>query len=91
MFRAQIDQSPSGPTLKMEGRLVGPWADEAKSLVNNGSVPKGLIIDITDVSYVDPVGEQALRWFASIGALFAAKAVYARLVCEQLQLPLQPT
>jgi len=88
MFRAQINQLGSGPTLKMEGSLVGEWAQEAKSLVTIGPVPKGLIVDLTDVSYVDPVGEQVLDWLASVGASFMAKAVYAASVCERLQLPL---
>jgi len=88
MFRAQINQLASGPTLKMEGSLVGEWAQEAKCLVTNGPVPKGLIVDLTDVSYIDSVGEQVLAWLASVGASFLAKAVYAASVCERLQLPL---
>lgn len=72
----------------MEGSLVGEWAHEAKSLVTNSLVPKGLVIDLTEVSYVDSMGEQVLAWFASVGASFRAKAVYAASVCERLQLPL---
>jgi hypothetical protein len=87
MFRAQIIQLANGPTLKMEGNLVGQWAEEAKSLVTNGPVPKGLIVDLTDVSFVDSVGENVLAWFASVGASFMAKAVYSASLCEQLQLP----
>jgi len=88
MFRAQLKQLASGPTLKMEGSLVGEWAQEAKSLVTNGPVPKGLIVDLTEVSYIDSIGEHVLAWLASIGASFKAKAVYAASVCERLQLPL---
>jgi len=88
MFRAQINQLASGPTLKMEGSLTGEWAQEAKSLVTNGPVPKGLIVDLTDVSYIDSVGEQVLAWLGSVGASFMAKAVYAASICERLQLPL---
>jgi len=87
MFRAQINQLANGPTLKMEGNLVGQWAEEAKSLLTNGPVPQGLVVDLTDVSYVDSVGEDVLAWFASVGACFMAKAVYAASLCERLQLP----
>src|ERR1035438_1197405 len=68
-------------------RSVGQWAEEAKSLVTNGIVPKGLVVDLTDVSYVDSVGEKVLTWLASVGASFMAKTVYAASVCERLQLP----
>jgi hypothetical protein len=88
MFRAQITELANGPTLKMEGSLVGPWAEEAKALITNGPVPKGLIVDLTDVGYVDSVGERVLIWLASVGASFLAAAVYAASVCERLQLPL---
>jgi len=71
----------------MEGSLVGQWAEEAKSLVTNGPVPKGLVVDLTDVSYADSVGENVLAWFESVGASFMAKAVYAASLCERLQLP----
>jgi hypothetical protein len=90
MFRAQIHQMADGPTLKMEGCLVAEWAQEAKSLLTDGPVPKGLIVDITDVCHIDYVGEQVLAWLASIGASFMAGGVYAASVCERLQLPSYP-
>jgi len=88
MFRAEIRQLTIGPTLKMEGRLIGDWAVQAKSLITTDSVPEMLIVDLTDVTYVDSVGEQVLKWFRSIGAAFMAKGIYAAGVCERLHLPL---
>ena len=87
MFRAQINQMADGPTLKLEGCLVAEWAREAKSLLTGGPVPKGLIVDISDVCHIDSVGEQVLAWLASIGASFMAGGVYAASICERLQLP----
>lgn len=87
MFRAELKQLVDGAMLKMEGRLVGEWAREAKSLLSCGPVPKRLLVDLTDVSYVDVVGEQVLTWLRSIGARFVAKAVYAAAVCKRLNLP----
>lgn len=91
MFRAQICQLANGPTLKMEGRLVGDWAEQAKSLVIKDSVPKRLMVDLTEVTYVDSVGDQVLKWLESIGAIFIAKGIYAAGTCERLQLPLLDT
>jgi len=86
MFRAEIQWLASGPTLKMEGRLVADWAEQARSLITKDVVPKGLIVDLTDVSYVDSAGEQFLKWLASIGAAFVAGSVYAFTVCDRLRL-----
>ena len=86
MFRAELNRFSDGSLMKMEGRLVGDWANEVKSLLARGPVPKGIIVDLTEVSYVDAVGEQVLIWLSSLGARFVAKAVYAAATCKRLNL-----
>ncbi len=86
MFRAELIQGGDESLLKMEGRLVGDWANEVKSLLARGPVPKKLLVDLTEVSYVDVVGEQVLTWLSSLGARFVAKAVYAAATCTRLNL-----
>ena len=88
MFRAELRQLADGSMLKMEGRLVGDWANEAKALLSHRPIPKGLIVDVAEVTYVDAVGEQVLTWLKSVGAKFAARGVYAAAVCKRLNLPL---
>ena len=90
MFHAEIRWLKNGPTLKMAGKLAGDWAGQARNLVTKDVVPKGLIVDLTDVSYIDSMGEELLKWLASLGAVFVAGNVYAVAICEQLRLlPLQ--
>jgi anti-anti-sigma regulatory factor len=89
MFRAEIRWLENGPTLKMEGKLAGDWAEQARGLVTKDLVPKGLVVDLTEVSYVDSAGEQLLQWLASVGAVFVALSVYAIAICERLHLSLQ--
>ena len=88
MFRAQLCELANGAILTLEGRLVGAWAEQARALLTENSVPKGLIVDLTDVSYIDSIGEQVLKWLCSVGAKFTANATYAAFVCERLELPL---
>ena len=87
MFRAEIQWLASGPTLKLEGKLVADWAEQASCLVTKDVLPKDLIVDLTDVSYVDSVGEQLLKWLASVGAVFVAGSLYGFAVCDRLRLP----
>jgi len=89
MLRAEMHVLRSGPTLKLEGRLVGEWAEQARSLVTKALVPAGLVVDLTDLSYVDAVGEEVLKWFKSIGAVFIAHGVYVAALGERLRLPLK--
>jgi hypothetical protein len=88
MLRAEIRWLKNGPILKMVGSLVGHWAAQARSLVTENIIPKGLIVDLTEVSFVDCVGEQLLKWLASVGAEFVARSIYALDLCERLDLPL---
>ena len=76
------------PTLKLEGKLVADWAEQARCLVTKDVLPKGLLVDLTEVSYVDSAGEQLLNWLAGVGAVFIAGSVYAFAVCDRLRLPL---
>jgi hypothetical protein len=88
MFRAEVQWLASGPTLKLEGRLVADWAEQARYLVTKDVLPKGLTVDLTEVSYVDSTGEQLLNWLAGVGAVFVAGSVYAFAICDRLRLPL---
>ncbi len=86
MFRAEIQWLRSGPTLKLEGKLVADWAEQARCLVTKDLLPKGLTVDLSEVSYIDSVGEQLLKWLGSVGAEFVAGNVYVVGVCERLRL-----
>jgi hypothetical protein len=88
MLHAKILWLANGPTLKMQGRLVGKWATQARSLITVNVVPKGLIVDLTKVSDVDIAGERFLSWLDSVGAVFVARSIYASAVCERLHLSL---
>jgi len=89
MFRARIQWLTSGPTLKLEGKLVADWAERARCLVTKDVLPNDLIVDLTEVSYVDLAGEQLLKWLASVGAVFVGESLYAFAVCDRLRLPLR--
>lgn len=88
MFRAEIRHLANGPILKMEGRLVGEWAKEARALVTNHENLKRLVVDLTELCYIDSLGEQFIAWLGSLGAEFVAENTYAMAVVERLRLPL---
>ena len=91
MFRAEIRWLANGLTLKMDGKLAGEWAEQARRLITTELVPKGLIVDLTEVCYVDSEGERLLTWLGSVGAVFVAGSVYAVAVCERLGLATKQT
>jgi len=76
MFRGEIRWLANGPTLKLEGTLVRDWAEQARSLATKDIVPEGLIVDFTELSYIDSSGEQLLKGLGTVGAEFVAGSVF---------------
>jgi hypothetical protein len=65
--------SQAGPlnqsvTLKLEGRVVGPWVEELRRICEPLLIePRELNLDLADVSYVDAEGVAMLTGFKSRG------------------------
>jgi hypothetical protein len=58
-------------TLKLEGRVVGPWVDEVRQVCETLlSVGRVLRLDLTDVTFADASGVAALSGFKSRGVTF---------------------
>jgi len=88
MLRVEFHEKDSCVTMKIEGRFVGRFAEDARDLISRRKVPDGLVIDLSDVTFVDDTGEDVLSWFARIGARFLSDNAYSSDVCQRLTLPL---
>jgi hypothetical protein len=87
MLRVEFNHDGNG-TLKvrLQGRLVGPYAEDARVTLARHQVPKSVLVDVSELFYVDPLGEQVLLWLGRLGAQFVAVNVYTRALCERLHL-----
>jgi hypothetical protein len=45
-------------------------------------------VNLSEVTFVDAVGEEVLLWLARIGGEFVAENCYPLHVCERLHLPM---
>ena len=88
MLKAELQRSANDTKLLLQDRLVGLWADSIMSLVKPCSASSRLLVDLTEVTYVDASGEAVLEWLATIGAEFATESCYSRDICDRLLLPL---
>jgi hypothetical protein len=88
MFRMEFENVGPGVRVRIEGRFVGYFANEARQLIARRKIPAQLVVDLTEVTFVDWAGEEALTWLSQIGAKFIAKGCYALDVCDRLRLPL---
>ena len=65
---SQIGVSNHSVTLKLEGRVVGPWVAELRRICEPLlAEDRALKLDLAEVSYVDAEGVDALNGFKSRG------------------------
>ena len=60
-------------TLKLEGKLLGPWIGELESAFGKSQVsPDGVCLDLHDVTFVDAAGARFLAGLLRDGARVVA-------------------
>jgi hypothetical protein len=88
MFRVEMHHGASALVMKIEGQLSGNYAEDTRTLMTRRNTELPLVVDLTDVTFVDSVGEGVLSFFGRLGAEFIADDAYSRDLCERLNLPL---
>jgi len=87
MLRVQTQELDGALICRLEGRFTGKGADEVRTLVTRCDCKLELVVDLTDVLFIDTTGEEVLLFVKRLGAQFVAETSYSRDVCERLQLP----
>ena len=88
MVRITFEERPMGVTMRIMGRLVSHFAGETKQLVLRRKFPADLIVDLSELTFADGHGEEALTWLGRLGAKFIAEGSYSSDLCERLHLRL---
>lgn len=88
MLRVEMNNSDHTATFKLEGRLTGEGADHVRTLVTRCSAQMKLLVDLTDITFIDSAGEEVLLFLRRLGAEFIAETSYTLDFCERLYLPL---
>jgi hypothetical protein len=88
MLRVQTQKLDGALICRLEGRFTGKGAEEVRTLVTRCDSKLELVFDLTDVMFIDAIGEEVLLFAKRLGTQFVAETSYSRDVCERLQLPL---
>jgi hypothetical protein len=86
MLRVEMHNSANSLSLKLEGRFTGDDAESTRTLITRCREGMRLVVDLTDVIFIDSVGEEVLSFFGRSGAEFAASTSYTLDVCDRLHL-----
>jgi hypothetical protein len=87
MLRVETEQLDGALICRLEGRFTGQGAEEVRRLVTRCDNKLDLVVDLTDVMFIDAIGEEVLLFVKRLGAQFVAETSYSRDVCERLELP----
>jgi hypothetical protein len=90
MLRVEICDSAETLILKLEGRFTGDDAEHTRTLTTRLAARKKLLVDLTEVVFVDATGEEVLSFLGRSGAEFVAPNSYLLDVCERLNLRVAP-
>jgi anti-anti-sigma regulatory factor len=88
MLRVETQESGDALIFRLEGRFTGEGAEHVRTLVTRCDNEVRLVIDLTEILFIDALGEGVLSFLKRLGAQFVADTSYSRDVCERLRLPL---
>jgi hypothetical protein len=91
MLRVDIRDSANLLSLKLEGRFTGNDAENTRTLMARCHDGMTLIVDLTEVTFIDSAGEEVLSFFGRFGAKFVAHTSYTLDICERLHLRPAPS
>ena len=90
MLRVEICDSAETLILRLEGRFTGDDAEHTRTLAARFAAHGRLLVDLTEVEFIDAAGEEVLSFLGLFGAEFVAPNSYVLDACERLNLRVAP-
>jgi len=87
MLRITVDKTSHTTTLRVEGRLTGPWVGELERAwhgLTAGPNDNHLSVDLTDVTFVGEEGKRLLEEMYGEGAKLKASGCATRRLVEEI-------
>jgi hypothetical protein len=84
-LRITVQEKAKGVTIKLEGRIAGPWVEELHRTwlsLAPSLEPKDLFVDLCDVTLVDVAGKHLLREIRKTGAVFLPDTEMTKYLVE---------
>ena len=88
MLRIRIDTTARETTLRLEGRLAGPWVDELARCwagVRAGEHAGRIVVDLDGVTFIGAAGKVLLREIHDGGAALLARDCATKAIVDELK------
>jgi hypothetical protein len=87
MLRITLVPESEPATLKVEGKLTGPWVDELERSWSEISKcePRRPVVDLSDVTFVSAEGKELLKSMFQQGADLQSHSLMTKFILSQLK------
>jgi anti-anti-sigma regulatory factor len=87
MLKVTTTDQENAVTLKLEGKLAGPWVQEVnqawQAVSESSSAP--CVIDLQSITYIDRAGRALLALMSQQGARLLASGCMTRTIVDQIE------
>jgi anti-anti-sigma regulatory factor len=86
MLKITFQDTPGSTKVKLEGKLSGPWVEELERswAEHSPQAPEKVIIDLSDVTYIDPEGKRLLARMVEEGVGFEGTHLMTKYVIDEI-------
>jgi anti-anti-sigma regulatory factor len=88
VLRITLNRNAQPALLKLDGKISGPWVHELErswSEIRRSGSERALVVDLTDVTFIDAEGRKLLGSITRDGASLQSKSLMTRFIIEQIQ------
>ena len=87
MLMITEEQDEAALTFKLAGALAGDWARELERCwreATGSAAPRQVVIDLTEVAFVDDAGKALLTLMAEAGAELIARDILMKSIVDEI-------
>jgi hypothetical protein len=85
MLRIIVERNLNSATMKLAGRLAGPWLEELdRTWADVRRDADGVLLDLSEVTFVAPEGRERLESMYKEGARFKTSSCLGKSIVEQI-------
>ncbi len=86
MLKITFKDTPENTKVKLEGKLSGPWVEELERSWTEHSpqASENVIMDLSDVTYIDPEGKRLLARMVDKGVCFEGTNLMTKYVIDEI-------
>jgi len=86
MLKITFNDTPGSTIVKLEGKISGPWVEELERswVEHSPQASENVIIDLSDVTYIDPEGKKLLARMVDKGVCFEGTHLMTKYVIDEI-------